>query len=144
MEEKAFKEFVINRKIAFSLILEKAGIKVSYQGNLFCPFHENTVTPAAKLYKDEDGDKIFCFAERKMYKPVDVIKRGMINISVDTLFSRVWGKLGEDEKEKLKQDFGKPVSIFPEGWNKIEEELVKFEKGEIDIDELLCVFINRR
>lgn len=42
------------------------------QGKVFCPFHHNVNTPAAKLY----GNKLKCFGEcNRMFGVYDVLKR---------------------------------------------------------------------
>ena len=45
---------VINENFTFAdLSLRFKGVDSS-TGNIFCPFHENTETPAAKMYWDEE------------------------------------------------------------------------------------------
>ena len=34
----------------------------SNSGLCFCPFHDNHNTPAAKIYKDDAGDSLYCFS----------------------------------------------------------------------------------
>ncbi len=120
--EYKFQEYVINSKIPFEVILRRAGISLNYQGNLYCPFHDNEVTPAAKLYRNEDGDCIFCFSERRIYRPADAIKRGIIKANMGVIFQRLWSRLSEAEKNRLQVDYGKPVNIFPEGWEIISRQ----------------------
>ena len=40
-------------------------------GNVFCPFHENTETPSAKVY----DNVIYCFSCRRLYGTFDLLMR---------------------------------------------------------------------
>ena len=42
--------------------------------NVFCPFHPNTNTPAASLFKDADGiERLYCYVCRRQYTSYDYI-----------------------------------------------------------------------
>ncbi|MFW6130906.1 MAG: hypothetical protein ACOC56_06945 [Atribacterota bacterium] len=147
MEEfdKDFMYFVINKKISFPLILKKAGYEgYDYRGNVYCPFHDNTDTPAAKLYKDDDGDKLWCWGEcRRMYNPADVLKRGMIDIRLTKVFYRIWKKLSENEKEYLRNKFGQPQEdYFSDEFKSKIEMLEAFKNKEIDYKEYLSIVVD--
>ena len=45
--------------------------ELNKNGNIFCPFHENTETPSAKLYEN----KIYCFSCRRLYGTYDLLRR---------------------------------------------------------------------
>lgn len=46
------------------------------QGKCFCPFHDNTHTPAAKLYRDPSGYEVLhCFAEQRNYGTYALLRK---------------------------------------------------------------------
>ena len=63
-EYVAIKE-VVNKNFTFSDLSPRFKNVDSSTGNIFCPFHENTDTPAAKMYWNEYKDRweIHCFGE---------------------------------------------------------------------------------
>ena len=56
---------VINRNFTFADLSKRFKNVDSSTGNIFCPFHENHSTPAAKMYWDEDRQIwiIHCFGQ---------------------------------------------------------------------------------
>lgn len=56
---------IINKNFTFADLSKKFIGVDSSTGNIFCPFHENHDTPAAKMYWDEDKEIwiIHCFGE---------------------------------------------------------------------------------
>ena len=62
----------INQHNNIETVLEMAGIEPNQNRLVFCPFHDNTHTPSAKVYPD--GNALFCFAEQRRYSPFDVMK----------------------------------------------------------------------
>ena len=51
------------------------GNHYSQFGNVYCPFHDNTDTPAAKIYESSRGDSLYCFAEREAIGHHTYLKR---------------------------------------------------------------------
>lgn len=137
--EEEFKYYVIDRVISFPLILKKAGYEgYNYVGNVYCPFHDNTKTPAAKMYKDDEGDKLYCYGEcRRLYTPSDVIKKGLLDIRLSGLFYNVWKKLNDNQKSKIKEDYGKPKQYLSEEFNEIVDKMEDFKLGKIGYEEYL-------
>lgn len=37
--------------------------------SVYCPFHPNRETRAAKLYASDEGESLYCFAESRLFKP---------------------------------------------------------------------------
>ena len=102
--EDRFKRFLINKVIDFENICSEFDIRLNIRSNsglCFCPFHDNHNTPAAKIYKDDAGDSLYCFSENKIYRPYDLIKNSIINIDADILYEAIWNKLSEEVKAKL-------------------------------------------
>ena len=61
----------INRNVDFAETYQKLfGRDVRY-GKCFCPFHENTDTPAAKYY--DDSNTIYCFSCGRVYGSYDLL-----------------------------------------------------------------------
>ena len=60
----AIKE-LINRKFTFGDLSKRFVNVDSSTGNIYCPFHENHSTPAAKMYWDENREiwVLYCFGE---------------------------------------------------------------------------------
>ena len=137
--EKEFKYYVIDRVISFPLILEKAGYEdYDYMGNVYCPFHDNTDTPAAKMYQDDEGDKLYCYGEcRKLYTPSDVIKKGLLKVRVNKIFYKIWKKLSPNIQEKLKEAYGKPKKFLSDDFEEVIVKMEDFKKGKIDYEEYL-------
>lgn len=70
----AIKE-VINQNFTFSDLSRRFINVDSSTGNIYCPFHENHSTPAAKMYWDETRDiwVIWCFTEHKHFTTYDYV-----------------------------------------------------------------------
>ena len=130
--------------ISFPLILEKAGYEgYDYMGNVYCPFHDNTDTPAAKLYNDDEGDKLFCYGEcRRLFSPSDVIKQGLLKVRINKIFYKVWKKIPSDLHERLKEDYGKPKKYLSDEFEEVVVEMEKFKTGEIDYQEYLSLVLD--
>ena len=66
---------VINRNFTFADLSQKYVNVDSSTGNIFCPFHENHTTPAAKMYWDENRQMwvIWCFTEKVHYTAYDYV-----------------------------------------------------------------------
>ena len=71
----AIKE-VINQNFTFSDLSPRFVNVDSSTGNIYCPFHENHSSPAAKMYWDEVRDiwVIWCFTEHRHFTAYDYVK----------------------------------------------------------------------
>ena len=105
----------------------------------FCPFHDNFNTKAAKLYDGDGGQRIYCFSEARVYRPCDLLFRGIVEISVNALFSSLWSKLDNDVKASLvslysdnaaKEDF-----VIDEGSKLLAKE---FSDAKISLQDFIC------
>lgn len=143
MEEYNFQfmKYVINRTVPFSKVLSYLDMNSEY-GTIFCPFHENVNTPAARLYRDEDGDTIYCFSEQKLYRPADAITKGLIDTKIDRVFDRVWSKLSDAIKKGLMLEFEKPTYKEDDATSLINQELGGFKTGEFDYNNFKAKLIN--
>lgn len=143
-----FMLYVINREVRFPVLLGRVNLengennRYSYTRKCFCPFHDNTVDEAAKIYKDERGDTLWCFSEQKKYFPSDVFKRKLIKIDYRKFFYRLWDKISENRKEQLLEEYGVPQNTLPEKWVNNKEVLSLFKKGNVDINMHLRIIIS--
>lgn len=100
-----FKRYVINYFGKLPDILRKMGTNIPPNGVIYCPMHDNTKTPAAKLYKDSNGWCFYCFTEGKVFGTYDVYKE-IFNYNMDEIFNQLWNSLSEAQKESVEQLFG--------------------------------------
>jgi len=70
-------EKVVNKKYSLPKLLKQLYPENSYEYGrpCFCPFHDNTNTPAAVIYDDVEGDNLWCYSEHKMYRATDVLNK---------------------------------------------------------------------
>jgi len=136
---------VINTVIPFKMVLASVGIEISgREETIYCPFHPNTETKAAKLFRDDGGDRIWCFTERKMYFPYDVFRLGLSKKNPETIFRRIWAQLNEGNKEALIQSMNTPIDTMPENWDEVVPVLDAFKRGENSFDEVLDSLLKLR
>ena len=108
MISSEFKEWFIDRVVPFHMLLCSDACIHEHNrqfptdtGTCFCPFHDNYNTKSAKLYSDAGGQRIYCFAENRMYRPHDLITRGIVEIDIDKFFDRLWAQIDEATKAVL-------------------------------------------
>lgn len=144
MEELSwgFKKYVIDLMVPFPTILAAAGVEVDY-GSVYCPFHDNTDTPAARLYSNEDkGDTLYCWAEQRVYRPSDVLTKKLLPASLDTIFERVWKRLPAVSRVTLMDSYERPATdISDVEVNSLLEKLAGFRAGEYSLQKLLSLLL---
>lgn len=137
-EDRKFQEFVVDYVLPMDVALEQVdGQHRNYQGKCFCPFHDNTDTPAAHLYKNETGTSLMCFAERRVYRPHDIFRLKLVKQTLSSVFGRIWGQLSDDQRTRLADKYGRPTDTMPKGWLEHREELEKFKLGLVTLPEHL-------
>jgi len=140
MPEDKLKEYVINRFTKMTDLLSYAGFQAHYEGTVFCPFHSDEKKKSAKIYNDEDGDKLWCFAERRMYFPIDVFKHNLIDTSAGKLFESLWNNLDDESKQLIKKEFSEhsqsPNKPNLEKYRPLLIIFDEFKGGGIDYDDL--------
>ncbi|MBO7615090.1 MAG: hypothetical protein J6T15_05280 [Bacilli bacterium] len=109
MNETLFKQNVVNqygrdRKILQEL-LKRSGNLPKQNGLLFCPFHDNFNTPAAKYYEDDNAEHIWCFSENKMYSLADYYTK-IMGVSLEEVFSSIWNSLSDGERQSYIDLYG--------------------------------------
>lgn len=135
---------VLNRYIKFPSLLKyiDSSREWSYEGKVYCPFHENYESPSAKIYRnDEDGDTLYCFSEHKVYRPSDLFFLKVTNIPMGEIFKKVWERLSEEERSMIEEEVLQgevSVEVKPQNWEKIEakrpEVLTKFAEDRVGIE----------
>lgn len=61
----------LNRTVPLPVLGKLIGDDWSRTRSIYCPFHDNTNTMAAKVYVETNT--IYCFAEHRVYRPLDVM-----------------------------------------------------------------------
>lgn len=139
MNNDNFKRYVIDYMCNLRRVLKRLDIDVSPNGLFFCPMHDNYNTPAAKFFKDENGDHFFCFAEHRQYGAYDVYKN-IMNCNMNQVFNEIWNNLTDTEKRDLESRFGeydsdKPVENL--------DVYIQFKNNQISYQELIDVLDQR-
>ena len=115
---------VIDYFCTFEWLLGYAGIEFPKNTSVcYCPFHDNSKTPAAKFFKEEHNEHIFCFAESKLYRPHHLLTSGIVQYSVNHVFSAIWANLSDEEKnifsaDLREYDVGKDFSKYYNDYKK--------------------------
>ena len=131
-----FVKFVINRCMPIHKFYELLDMQWSYDHNVFCPFHDNSNTPSARLYKNADGSTtLWCFSEQKMYRPSDFITKELVNLRLESVFYKLWRQLPQDYKDSLLNNYNLDSDYIPQQWKDALPELEKFKQGKINISE---------
>ena len=101
---------VIDYFCTFEYLLSYIGVEFpSETATCFCPFHENVNTKAAKFFKEDHNEHIFCFAESQLYRPHHLLTREIVPFSVNHVFSAIWANLSDNEKNTFAADLQQHV-----------------------------------
>lgn len=96
--DKSLEVKVINHFLRMTDLFEKAGIEYSEHSNMFCPFHNNTGTPAGHYHTD--SNRLWCYSEQKMYGSYNFIKLYFPNIDTRKLAIRFNSKVWRSRSRK--------------------------------------------
>lgn len=134
MIDKYMERFILNYFGDMPRLLERMGTRLinNGQSNFFCPWHENTRTPAMHLYKDDCGYLAWCFSEHKMFGSYDCYK----SLGVDTkaLANAMWESLSSEKQKELESLSGSERDLIEIPFKK---SLQQFKKGSITYQQLL-------
>ena len=98
--------------------------------SVYCPFHENTESKAAKLYpKDSERpyEKLYCFAENKLFYPHSLLSppkdivdtklsfhfHSIVSYTPQWVFNAIWNNLSEKDRDywKTVPEYTPPVQV---------------------------------
>lgn len=140
---------LVDHKVKMTDILNKTGHgQYSVGQPCFCPFHDNTNTPAAVIYDNDGKQTLYCFSERRLYTPSDLIKT-VVKKDVYQLGSILWDRLSEYEQSEFLESLGQLESTA-ESFNlaPTDEKSIRFAKvlqlfkyGKIDYSALMKEYI---
>lgn len=129
---------VIDYFCTFEYLLSYIGEEFpSESSTCFCPFHENTNTKAAKFFKEDHNEHIFCFAENKQYKPHHLLTTGIVPFTVSHVFSAIWQNLSDNERSIFSSDLHY-TSLDVD----FTQYYTNYKKGKLSYFELLSVLKN--
>lgn len=137
---------LVNEKVSFVNALRKLNPENYYELRrpVFCPFHHNENTPAAVIYDGDKGETLWCFAEQKLYRPVDLLNK-VLHQDAYAIGLQIWNTMDESSKQEFiarHQDFGAAsfsvvTKIDP---SKLEHINYLFKYGKISYTELMSEY----
>ena len=139
--DKSTERYIISRYMDMTKLFNRLDIDWTLNGNMFCPFHENTRTRAAHLYLEDDKSySLFCFSEHKMFTSYDVYKEFLRDVDTNQLALKTINMFPEEEQERILFDVGneRDLKELP-----FKEDLEKFRKRQIKYIDLLDSIVKK-
>ena len=116
--------------------------------SVYCPFHPNTDTKAAKLYADKDSEKLYCFAENRLYLPHSLLSppkdvsdkrilsqfKSIVPYDPQHVFSSVWNHISGEERGYWQSEC---PDIFIQQTNQYHPLYDMYRKGQLSLFSLL-------
>lgn len=94
--------YIVNHFIDMRALLSSLHIDVKPNLVMYCPFHDNQNTPAAHLYKEDDGSyTIYCFSENRVFTNVDLYKNYLPDINLEDLAKLLFSNLSKEMQDSL-------------------------------------------
>lgn len=131
--DKQLARFVLMLYVDMFQLMQRLHLHPRETSNMMCPFHHNTNTPAAKMYKDKYGWCLWCFSERRIYTTYDVYKY-ILHADPIKMAEIIWNKLSPEEQKKVRDLCGSQEDF--EGDVPYMQELDDFSKGNISYKRL--------
>jgi hypothetical protein len=77
LKDRRILKSIVNNNFTFSDLSKRFEGVDSSTGNIFCPFHDNSVSPSAKMYYDENRNifVIHCFKEHRTFTTFDYVDK---------------------------------------------------------------------
>lgn len=115
---------LINRCYNLGNLLKQYGYENITGGNIYCPFHPDSLTgkPSAKYH--EDTDKLYCFSENKIYTAYHALKI-LYGADMNKLFLKLWSTLDVIQKQELVSKYNQENELQSIDINR-EEKLWQF------------------
>lgn len=111
-------------------ILEQAGYSVRVAGSMYCPFHPNYDSPAAKYYTGTNN--MFCFSEHRLYNIVDALS--LAGIDYRTYFYDLWNNYTDEQKQLVNKKLAETPVFEPRLL--FRSALNEFKNGKITYQQL--------
>lgn len=131
---------IVDDKLSMVKILNKLGTNYSVNQPCYCPFHDNTNTPAAMIYDNNGKQSLYCFSERKTYYPSDAISI-LLNQDPYAIGEELFNRLTPQEQQELIDKYDKTTSIkytskldFTPDFRK---KLAMFKYNKIDFNDIV-------
>ena len=135
LEDSKFVDYVVNRFIPFKLIYKMLDMEYKDRGNNYCIFHDNSDTPAARVYHNDNGDSLYCYSENKSYKPSHAFRLGIVGHRIESIAYNILKQFNDIQIKALLDDFGEGLDIKPT-FNEEELNILnEFKKGNKNIRE---------
>lgn len=132
--------YIIIHYIDMRKLLRSLDIDIRPNRSMLCPFHDNTRTPAAHFYEEEDGScRIWCYYENRMFSNVDIYRTYKPEINLEELAQKIYDNLPEKEKEKIKDNINLTYELPELPYTKA---LGDFKNNKISLDVLLNTINN--
>lgn len=122
--------YVINKFMSMPKLFDKLDIDYDENTTMFCPFHKNTHTKAAKLYNDVNGWSLWCFSEQKMFGAYDIYKEFLPKVDTHKLAVMLLKRLPPNEQEQIIKESGDILELqelpFQSSLTKFKEHNIKY------------------
>lgn len=127
-------KYIINRYISMPKLFDSLGIDYRINANMFCPFHHNENTPSAHLYSDDNGYRLWCFSEYRMYGAWNIYKTYLPKINTNLLAQEILNQMSLEQQKQLLNDIGIENEL-----NEIpyKQALLDFKANKITINDLI-------
>lgn len=131
--DRKLAKFLLNYYISMFDLLKRYNYHPKDVNNMYCPFHHNIHTPAAKMYRDQYGWVLWCFNEKRIFTTWDVYEQ-LLNIDPMVIANKLWSKLTVEQQQSIMNIAGNQVDF--EGDVPYLEELKAFSTRKITYQQL--------
>ena len=135
LEDSKFVDYVINRFLPFKIIYRMIGMDYKDRGNNYCIFHDNSDTPAARVYHNDTGDSLYCYSENKAYKPSHAFRKGIVEHRIESIAYNILKQFDDIQIKALLDDFGEGLDIKPTFTEEEINILNGFKNGKKNVNE---------
>ena len=135
LEDSKFVDYVVNRFIPFKLIYKMLDMEYRDRGNNYCIFHDNSDTPAARVYHNDNGDSLYCYSENRSYKPSHAFRLGIVEHRIESIAYNILKQFNDIQIKALLDDFGEGLDIKPTFNDEELNILNEFKKGNKNVNE---------
>lgn len=133
--DKKLMYYIIIHYIDMRKLLRSLNIDIRPNKSMLCPFHQNTRTPAAHFYEEEDGScRIWCYYENRMFSNIDIYRTYKPDINLEELAQKIYDNLPDEEKKKVFNNVNVTYELPELPYNKA---LNDFKNNKISFDILL-------